>query len=177
MSGRGGHESPLAADSGGDSAARLSQAEEALFADAADLTLDVEDVPPQFVDWFSITRSQGRPFDAGMHRHWVDPTIPFAREVLARSHGAVITSATLRDHTQPDLDDDEDDEQDTWLAAEVRTGTQHFVGIGQIGLLRQGVAGRGRAGPEPVGSGPLRSAHQRVARAAAWLRERSDRLS
>ena len=87
---------------------------------------DVEDEPQQFVDWFSITRSQGRPSDAGMHRHWVDPTIPFAREVLGHAHGAVITSATLRDHTKPDLDDDENDDLDTWLAAEVRTGTQHL---------------------------------------------------
>ena len=85
-----------------------------------------DDSAPQFVDWFSITRNQGRPFDAGMHRHRIDPTIPFAGEVLGRAHGALITSATLRDHTQPDPGDDEDDERSTWLAAEVRTGTQHL---------------------------------------------------
>ena len=81
---------------------------------------------PEFVDWFAIARNQGRPVDAAMHRRWVDPTIPFARHVLARAHGAVITSATLRDHTRPEVGDDGDAEGDTWLAAEVRTGTQHL---------------------------------------------------
>ena len=96
------------------------------------------DDPPRFVDWFSIVRSQGRAFDAGMHRHWIDPTIPFAREVLGKAHGAVITSATLRDRTQLEIEESEipveptaetlanDDALDSWLSAEIRTGTQHL---------------------------------------------------
>ena len=50
-----------------------------------------------FVDWFEIAREDGRDVDVGLERHWVDPTIPLARDVLAPSHGALITSATLRD--------------------------------------------------------------------------------
>ena len=34
---------------------------------------------------------------SGCERHWIDPTIPLAAEVLAPAHGALITSATLRD--------------------------------------------------------------------------------
>ncbi|HUD53328.1 ATP-dependent DNA helicase, partial [Parvibaculum sp.] len=54
-------------------------------------------VPEDFVDWFSIDRIGGREADVGMHRHWRDPTIPFAEAVLEPAHGVVITSATLRD--------------------------------------------------------------------------------
>src|SRR5581483_8622546 len=50
-----------------------------------------------FVDWFEIARDDGRDFDVGLERHWVDPTIPLARDVIAPAHGALITSATLRD--------------------------------------------------------------------------------
>ena len=94
----------------------------------ADQDENIDDVPPRFVDWFSIVRGQGRPFDAGMHRHWVDPTIPFAREVLGKAHGAIITSATLRDRTQFDEDDDNvgNDSDSDWQSAEIRTGTQHL---------------------------------------------------
>ena len=38
--------------------------------------------------------------DVGLHRHWLDPTLPFAAAVAAPAHGLLITSATLRD--QPD---------------------------------------------------------------------------
>ena len=51
-------------------------------APAADeeLSQDVEDAadPAGFVDWFAISRIDGRDVDIGMHRHHVDPTIPFA---------------------------------------------------------------------------------------------------
>ena len=39
----------------------------------------------------------GRDFDVGMHRHWIDPTLPFAEVVLNQSQGTLITSATLLD--------------------------------------------------------------------------------
>jgi ATP-dependent DNA helicase DinG len=73
---------------------------------------------PKFVDWFAIERSDGREFDTGFHRHWVDPTIPFAKFVAEPSHGILITSATLRDGSG-DLEAD-------WVAAERRTGTAHL---------------------------------------------------
>ncbi len=71
-----------------------------------------------FVDWFAVARSEGRETDVGMHRHWLDPTIPFAAHVLAPAHGAAITSATLRDGTG--------DEEADWRAAEQRSGAVHL---------------------------------------------------
>ena len=70
-----------------------------------------------FVDWFEIARDDGRDVDVGLERHWVDPTIPLARDVLAPAHGALITSATLRDVSEG---------ADDWASAEVRTGAGHL---------------------------------------------------
>lgn len=75
--------------------------------------------PEDFVDWFSLEHQFGRLFDVGMHRHWVDPTEPLARDVLERAQGTLITSATLRDVTPDD---------DGWESAEIRTGANHMVG-------------------------------------------------
>ena len=80
-------------------------------------TLDAE-TPPEFIDWFSVTREAGRDADAGMHRHWIDPTVPFAEAVVAPAHGVMITSATLRDGTG-EIEAD-------WSAAEARTGARHL---------------------------------------------------
>lgn len=74
--------------------------------------------PEEFVDWFAIDRIDGRDFDVGMHRHWVDPTVPFAGVVAAPAHGVLVTSATLRDGTG--------DEAADWQAAEARTGALHL---------------------------------------------------
>ncbi|MFN3233250.1 MAG: helicase C-terminal domain-containing protein [Alphaproteobacteria bacterium] len=74
-----------------------------------------------FVDWFSVERSGQREFDVGLHRHWIDPTKPFADVVLAPSHGVVVTSATLRDETGDGVD------EEGWRHAEVRTGFNHLV--------------------------------------------------
>jgi ATP-dependent DNA helicase DinG len=70
------------------------------------------------VDWFAIDRQDGRDADAGMYRHWVDPTIPFAESLGRQAHGMVVTSATLTDGTgEPERD---------WLAAATRTGALHM---------------------------------------------------
>jgi len=74
-----------------------------------------------FVDWFGIAREAGREADAGFFRHHLDPTLPFAAEVLAHTHGALITSATLRDRGI----EAEAGELD-WRHAELRTGAQHL---------------------------------------------------
>jgi len=71
----------------------------------------------EFVDWFEIEREDARDVDVGLRRHWVDPTVPFTSEVLAPSHGALITSATLRDAEGGEGD---------WQSAEVRTGAAHL---------------------------------------------------
>ena len=72
-----------------------------------------------YVDWFTIQRSEGRETDVGMHRHHIDPTAPFAEAVLSSSHGAILTSATLRDSTG--------DAETDWAGAEARTGVGHVA--------------------------------------------------
>ena len=67
-------------------------------------TLENGEISDDFTDWFEIAREEGRDFDVGFERHWIDPTIPLAAEVLEPAHGALITSATLRD--TGDADDD-----------------------------------------------------------------------
>ena len=75
-------------------------------------------VPEHYIDWFSVSREQGRDSETAMHRHWIDPTLPFAQTVTQPAHGAVITSATLRDGTGiNELD---------WQAAEQATGAVHL---------------------------------------------------
>ncbi|MGS1016961.1 ATP-dependent DNA helicase [Allosphingosinicella humi] len=68
---------------------------------------------PDFVDWMAVERIDGREFDIGLHRHWLDPTRPLADAVLKPAHGVVVTSATLRN-------------ADGWEAAEARTGAVHL---------------------------------------------------
>jgi ATP-dependent DNA helicase DinG len=74
--------------------------------------------PDEFVDWFSVDRIDGRDVDIGLHRHWIDPTVPFAGVVAAPAHGVLVTSATLRDGTG--------DAEADWRSAEARTGALHL---------------------------------------------------
>ncbi|NQU62152.1 MAG: ATP-dependent DNA helicase [Rhodospirillales bacterium] len=76
------------------------------------------ETPEEFVDWFGVERIAGRDIDVGLHRHWVDPTKPFAETVVAPAHGVLVTSATLRDSTG--------DQETDWVAAERRTGAMHM---------------------------------------------------
>ncbi len=85
--------------------------------ESMDHDLPAENLEREFVDWFEITREDGRDIDIGLHRHWVDPTIPLATEVLAPAHGALITSATLRDLNVGAED---------WASADIRTGAHHL---------------------------------------------------
>lgn len=106
--------------------------------------------PAAFVDWFSVERHDGRDRDIGMHRHWVDPMIPFTEAVARPAHGLMVTSATLTDTTfeqqespsigmgigigfGPDTDPTplEQSTQNTnlesaWETAEARTGARHL---------------------------------------------------
>jgi ATP-dependent DNA helicase DinG len=65
-----------------------------------------------FVDWLAVERVDGREYDIGIHRRWLDPTRPLAETVLKPAHGVVVTSATLRGAGD-------------WNAAEARTGACH----------------------------------------------------
>jgi ATP-dependent DNA helicase DinG len=78
-----------------------------------------EEAPPEFVDWFGVERFDGRDVDTGFHRHWVDPTRPFAEVVAEPAHGIVVTSASLRDATG--------EAEADWAAAEARTGTAYLA--------------------------------------------------
>jgi ATP-dependent DNA helicase DinG len=51
---------------------------------------------PDFIDWLAVDRVDGREFDIGIHRRWLDPTRPLAETVLKPAHGVIVTSATLR---------------------------------------------------------------------------------
>ncbi|QLC22348.1 ATP-dependent DNA helicase [Parasphingopyxis sp. CP4] len=68
---------------------------------------------PDFVDWLAIDRYEGREYDIGLHRHWLDPTKPLADTVIKPAHGLIVTSATLKGG-------------EDWDAAETRAGAQHL---------------------------------------------------
>ncbi|MEO6433374.1 MAG: ATP-dependent DNA helicase [Sphingomicrobium sp.] len=68
---------------------------------------------PDFVDWLAIERADGREYDVGIHRHWLDPTKPLAKAVLQPADGVLVTSATLRGG-------------EDWPIAEARTGAVHL---------------------------------------------------
>ena len=70
-----------------------------------------------YVTWFAVERIDGRDVDIGMHRHWIDPTRPFAKAVAEPAHGVLITSATLRDG----------EAEMGWAAAERRVGAGHLA--------------------------------------------------
>jgi len=80
-------------------------------------SLETGEINDDFTDWFEISREDGRDADVGFERHWIDPTVPLAAEILEPAHGALITSATLRDAGAEGLD---------WQSAEVRTGALHL---------------------------------------------------
>jgi ATP-dependent DNA helicase DinG len=87
------------------------------------------DPDPAFVDWFAVERVQQREIDVGMYRHYLDPTEPFVNSVIRPSHGAVITSATLRDSpgVPAAANDEAPDLNAGWLVAEARTGARHLA--------------------------------------------------
>lgn len=68
---------------------------------------------PEFIDWLAVDRADGREYDIGIKRHWLDPMKPFAKAVLEPAHGVVMTSATLRDG-------------DDWAGAVARSGADHI---------------------------------------------------
>lgn len=74
---------------------------------------------PDFIDWFALDRTEGSERGVGIHRHWLDPTRPFAKAVLEPAHGVLVTSATLRSRAAALADD--------WRDTELRTGATHLT--------------------------------------------------
>lgn len=70
--------------------------------------------PDEFTDWFAVRRIDGRDFDIGLYRHYIDPMQLFAKTLSQHAHGVVLTSATLKS-TQQDNDH-------AWHQAEQRVG-------------------------------------------------------
>ncbi|TVV69749.1 ATP-dependent DNA helicase [Sphingomonas solaris] len=70
-------------------------------------------IDPDFVDWLQVDRVEGREYDVGLHRHWLDPTRPLAETVLKPAHGLIVTSATLKG-------------ADGWDGADARAGVPHL---------------------------------------------------
>jgi ATP-dependent DNA helicase DinG len=77
-------------------------------------------IRPRQILFLRIVRAEGgREIDVGLHRHWLDPTIPFATTLAAPAHGLLVTSATLRDAGDADP-------EGAWEAAEARVGAPHL---------------------------------------------------
>jgi len=68
---------------------------------------------PDYVDWMTVDRVEGREFDIGIHRHWLDPSRPLAETVLKPAQGVIVTSATLKGGGD-------------WGNAESRSGATHL---------------------------------------------------
>jgi ATP-dependent DNA helicase DinG len=66
-----------------------------------------------------IGQEGGRDTDVGLHRHWLDPTVPFAATLASPAQGLLVTSATLRDSGDRDP-------EVAWAAAEARVGAPHL---------------------------------------------------
>ncbi len=77
---------------------------------------------PDFVDWLAVDRYDGREYDAGLHRHWLDPARPVAEVVYAQAQGVLITSATLRNGGGGS------GQSSDWTDADIRTGARHMDG-------------------------------------------------
>jgi ATP-dependent DNA helicase DinG len=76
-------------------------------------------IRPDHVHLIRLDRRFGEDRDVGLHRHWLDPTIPFAAILAAPAHGLLITSATLRDAGTSDP-------EAGWASAEARVGATHL---------------------------------------------------
>ena len=76
-------------------------------------------VRPDYVMFLHLARTRGQDQDVGLHRHWLDPTIPFSSSLILPAHGVLVTSATLRDGGEWDT-------EAAWEQAEAYAGAAHL---------------------------------------------------
>ncbi len=74
---------------------------------------------PDHILFLRLDRREAGDRDVGLHRHWLDPTVPFAVTLAAPAHGVLVTSATLRDSGEAET-------EVAWSAAEQRAGAPHL---------------------------------------------------
>lgn len=82
--------------------------------------------PSAFVDWFATVSHGGRLVDVGLHRHYVDPSVPLADYVLKPAHGVLMASATLSDRALAEKAAPESSGEDGFTLARQRTGAAHL---------------------------------------------------
>ncbi|OJY64845.1 MAG: DNA helicase [Rhodospirillales bacterium 70-18] len=74
---------------------------------------------PEHVLFLRLDRRDAADRDVGLHRHWLDPTIPFTATLARPAQGLLVTSATLRDAGA-------DNPETAWEDAESRVGATHL---------------------------------------------------
>ena len=74
---------------------------------------------PEHIAFLRLDRREAGDRDVGLHRHWLDPTVPFAATLAQPAQGLLVTSATLRDSGDRDA-------ESAWEAAEARVGAPHL---------------------------------------------------
>ena len=81
-----------------------------------------------FVDWAQLDRRDGADIDIGLHRHFLDPTEPFATSVLRSTDGVAVTSATLADTVLVPHEDGISPPAHVtdWQSARMLTGASHL---------------------------------------------------
>lgn len=97
------------------------------------------DATPTHIHFIRLDRREKQRMgeqDVGLHRHWLDPTVPFAAVMAMPAQGMLITSATLRDQSdtprKPPTEEGQtedlysEESERAWEAAEARTGANHF---------------------------------------------------
>jgi ATP-dependent DNA helicase DinG len=83
---------------------------------------------PTYVDFLRLDRREAGDRDVGLHRHWLDPTVPFATMLAAPAHGLLVTSGTLRDSGGGEGSDVNEAawSEAGWITAEARIGALHL---------------------------------------------------
>lgn len=75
--------------------------------------------PEDIIDWFEITRIDGKDYDCGYMRRYLDPMKLLGQSLRHQTQGVVMTSATLRTH--------KGDDESGWEETNQSLGTAHLT--------------------------------------------------